>query len=82
MVVYSTTGTCAKQINFKIDGNILMDIDFIKGCPGSLVGIKELVKGLHIDDVIKKLKGITCGNKSTSCPDQLAIALEEYKQAK
>lgn len=79
MKTYSTKGVCAKEINFKIEDNRLIDIHFVNGCPGNLIGLTALVKGLHIDDVITKLKGIECGDKSTSCPDQLAIALEQYK---
>jgi len=79
MISYTTTGVCAKQINFKIKDEILKEIKFLSGCPGNLEGIEKLVEGLHIDEVIKRLKGIACGPKKTSCPDQLAKALEEYK---
>lgn len=80
MQTYKTKGTCASEIKFKIDNNILMDIEFVSGCPGNLIGIQSLVKGQPIDAVIDRLKGIPCGSKSTSCPDQLALALEEYKK--
>lgn len=79
MTSYTTKGVCAKEINFKIEDDIVQEINFLSGCPGNLTGIEKLVQGLHIDEVITRLKGITCGNKSTSCPDQLALALEGYK---
>ncbi len=79
MKVFSTSGVCAKEIKFKVEDNVITEIDFSNGCPGNLIGIKQLVTGLQVEDVIEKLKGIPCGNKSTSCPDQLATALIEYK---
>ncbi len=79
MISYNTTGVCSTQIDFKINNETVKDVKFFNGCPGNLEGIEKLVDGLHIDDVIKKLKGIACGSKKSSCPDQLARALEEYK---
>jgi len=79
MQSYKTNGTCSSEIKFKIINNNLTEIEFVSGCPGNLLGIQTLVKGQPIDAVIKRLKGIPCGSKKTSCPDQLAIALEEYK---
>lgn len=76
---YKTNGTCARQINFEVKDNKITEIEFVSGCPGNLIGIQSLVKGEDIDAVIKKLKGVPCGSKPTSCPDQLALALEEYK---
>lgn len=78
MISYKTNGTCAREIQFNVDNNIITDVDFVSGCPGSLIGIKQLVEGQNVHDVIKRLKGIPCGHKTTSCPDQLAIALEEH----
>lgn len=78
--IYKTNGTCAKEIHFEIEENIIKDVTFIRGCPGSLAGISQLAKGLHIDDVIDKFKSLPCGPRSTSCPDQLSIALEDYKE--
>lgn len=79
MKSYKTSGTCAREIKFEIEDNKITEIEFVSGCPGNLIGIQSLVKGQHIDDVIEKLKGVPCGSKTTSCPDQLALALEEYK---
>ena len=78
---YNTVGTCAQKIIIDIDENeIIKDVQFLGGCNGNLQGISSLVRGMNIDDAISKLKGIKCGMKSTSCPDQLAKALEAYKQ--
>ena len=79
MESYKTQGTCAREIKFDIEDNKVTNIDFVSGCPGNLLGIKALVEGQDMDDVITKFTGITCGSKSTSCPDQLAQALVDYK---
>lgn len=76
---YKTQGTCSRSIDIEIENGVVTDISFLGGCNGNLKGISELVKGLPIDQVINKLSGIKCGFKSTSCPDQLAKALIEYK---
>ncbi len=77
---YTPTGVCSKKMKFEIENNIIKNIDVIGGCHGNLQGIRALCIGESIDKVIEKLKGIKCGFKNTSCPDQLAIALEKYKQ--
>ncbi|EGT3616906.1 TIGR03905 family TSCPD domain-containing protein [Clostridium perfringens] len=76
---YKTTGVCAKEINFEIEDNKIKNVNFVNGCPGNLMGVSKLVEGMDIDEAISKLKGIDCRGKGTSCPDQLAKALEEYK---
>ena len=73
---YTTRGVCSRQINFEIENNIVKKVTFIGGCNGNLKGISSLVEGMQVNDVIKKLKGTDCGGKGTSCPDQLACALE------
>lgn len=79
MLTYSTRGTCSRQIIFEVADNKVHGVKFIGGCLGNLQGISKLVEGRDIDDVIATLKGIKCkGN--TSCPDQLATALMEYKR--
>ena len=79
-VQYETQGTCSKLIDVTVDeDNIIQQVFFLGGCSGNLQGICQLVKGQHVDDVIKKLKGIRCGAKPTSCPDQLCRALEQLK---
>ncbi|MFD3156092.1 TIGR03905 family TSCPD domain-containing protein [Haloimpatiens sp. FM7330] len=77
MYTYKTNGVCSRQINFDIVDGKLKNVSFIGGCDGNLKGICSLIDGLEVNDVIKKLEGIKCGSKSTSCPDQLAKALKE-----
>lgn len=80
MRTYSTKGTCSRQILFEVTDGKVHDVKFIGGCSGNLQGIAKLVNNKDIDEVISLLKGIKCrGN--TSCPDQLAQALTEYKEA-
>ena len=78
IVRYETKGVCSSFIEVKIENNIIKDIHFIGGCNGNLQGISALCKEMDINEVIKKLKGIRCANKLTSCPDQLANCLLEY----
>lgn len=80
MESFKTKGTCAREIKFEIENDRVVEIEFVSGCPGNLIGIQSLVKGLTIDKIIEKFDGITCGSKNTSCPDQLAIALKQYKK--
>jgi len=81
-IIYNTFGTCSKQIIIKLENDIIQDIEFIGGCHGNLQGIGQLAKGMKIEDIIEKLKGIRCGSKSTSCPDQLALGLQQYIEEK
>ncbi len=74
---YRTRGTCASQITFDLDDNIVSNVSFYGGCNGNLKGIAKLVDGMTVEEVIDKLSGITCGFKSTSCPDQLAQAIAQ-----
>lgn len=76
---YKTKGTCSRQITFDVEDGKLSNVQFQGGCNGNLKGICSLIEGQNIDDVISRLEGITCGSKSTSCPDQLARALKEAK---
>ncbi|WP_300379332.1 TIGR03905 family TSCPD domain-containing protein [Clostridium sp.] len=80
MFVYKTKGVCSTEIHIDAEKNIIKNVDFIRGCPGNLFGISSLVKGMSVNETIEKLKGIKCGTKDTSCPDQLSRALEEYKK--
>ena len=82
MFTYSTRGTCSRQILFDVDAeNKMHNVRFIGGCGGNLQGIAKLVEGKNIDEVATILTGIRCRN-NTSCPDQLAKAIAEYKAAK
>lgn len=78
-LTYYTKGTCSTQIDIVTNGDIIENVAFYGGCNGNLQGISILVKGMKIDEAIKKLEGITCGFKSTSCPDQLAKALKQLR---
>lgn len=73
---YKTQGTCSTAINFEVKDGIIESVQFVGGCNGNTQGISALVKGMTVEEAIKRLKGIKCGFKSTSCPDQLAKALE------
>ena len=78
---YKTKGTCSQKILFDIRDGKVHDVEFISGCHGNTQGVAALVEGMDVDEVISRLKGIRCGRKPTSCPDQLAIALESAKKA-
>ena len=78
--IYTPRGVCSMQMIFEIDGDVVKDLQIIGGCPGNTIGISALVKGRKVDEIIELLRGIQCGNKGTSCPDQVAIALQEYKE--
>ena len=83
-VQYETHGTCSRMIDVTADeNNVIQQVFFLGGCNGNLQGISQLVRGqkIDVDDVKQKLSGIRCGYKNTSCPDQLARALEQLKQA-
>lgn len=75
-MVFQTRGTCSSQVSFEIEEGRLKNVKFSRGCSGNLQGISALVEGMRIDEVIAKLKGIDCQGRGTSCPDQLALALE------
>ena len=76
---YKTHGTCSTEINFDVEDGKIHNLSFTGGCNGNLKGIASPVEGQDIEVVKEKLKGIKCGLKDTSCPDQLAKALEEIK---
>ena len=82
IIEYITTGTCCKQMRIEVDNDIVKNVEFLGGCQGNLQGIANLVVGMNIEEVRSKLKGIRCGAKATSCPDQLATCLEQYIQQK
>jgi len=77
---YVTHGTCSRGIHVELDGNIIKSVTFAGGCPGNTTGISRLVAGMDVDDVISRLRGTPCRGKTTSCPDQLAAALERAKK--
>lgn len=79
-MLYKTKGVCSQAINLEIDNNIIKSVEFIGGCSGNTQGVARLVEGMDVDEAIKRIEGIKCGPRSTSCPDQLAKALREAKQ--
>ena len=81
-MIYKTSGTCSSAINLEVEGDIIKSVSFTGGCNGNLQGISRLVEGMKVEDAISRLKGIRCGFKNTSCPDQLARALEPLEAAK
>ena len=75
---YQTRGVCSRSIDITIDNDIIVEVQYHGGCSGNTQGVAALVKGLTIAEAVERLGGIRCGFKSTSCPDQLAVALREY----
>ncbi len=75
-MTYKTTGTCSTQIDLDVEGGIIRNLRFTGGCNGNLQGISKLVEGMKAEEAIEKLRGIKCGAKDTSCPDQLSYAIE------
>jgi uncharacterized protein (TIGR03905 family) len=70
-------GTCSRKMIISYENGILIDFKVVGGCPGNLAGISRLIKGMPLSEISNKLRGTTCGPKSTSCPDQLSIAIDE-----
>jgi uncharacterized protein (TIGR03905 family) len=79
--IYRTNGTCSSQIEVELDGDVVKNVVFTGGCPGNLQAIPRLVEGMKVDEVVKRISGIQCGMKNTSCGDQLAKALREAYDA-
>lgn len=80
MYQYKTRGTCSSEIDVDLEGDTVKSVKIIGGCNGNGKGICALVEGMKTDEAIRRLKGIKCGFKSTSCPDQLAVALLQAKE--
>ena len=78
--VYNTTGTCTKQFGIEIENGRLVHLESAGGCPGNLIGMAALVQDMEIDEIIKRLEGISCAGRPTFCPDQLAQALKQIKE--
>lgn len=77
---FTPRGVCSREMIIELDRDIIKSVKIIGGCAGNTVGVSKLIEGMKIDEAIKRLKGIPCGLKTTSCPDQLSIALEEAKR--
>ncbi len=80
-MTYKTKGTCSTQIDLEVTDGIVRNVKFTNGCNGNLQGISKLVEGMKAEDAIAKLRGIKCGFKPTSCPDQLSYAIEQAMNA-
>lgn len=76
-IEFKTSGTCSRMVIVDVEDGVITDCSFVGGCSGNTQGVASLVKGMAVDEAIKRIKGIKCGMRSTSCPDQLALALEE-----
>ena len=76
MKTYTTQGTCSRAIEYEVNDGVLTACRFVGGCPGNTLGVSALVVGMRVEEAISRLEGIRCGAKSTSCPDQLALALK------
>lgn len=76
-IEYKTHGTCSRMINVELEDNVITSCKFVGGCAGNTQGVAALVVGMTAEDAIKRLGGIRCGFKNTSCPDQLARALKD-----
>ena len=74
---YEPEGVCSQEMIIEVDGDTIKKVTIQGGCDGNTVGVSRLIEGMKIQEAIKRLKGIQCGYKGTSCPDQLAIALEQ-----
>jgi uncharacterized protein (TIGR03905 family) len=77
---YITNEVCSRSITFEVVNGLVHNVEFVSGCPGNLQAIGRLVEGMAVEEAIKRLKGIACAGKTTSCPDQLALALEKYQE--
>ena len=76
---YRPRGVCSQEMDFEIEDGVLRNLRVLGGCSGNLQGIARLVEGMPVDEVIRRLEGVRCGFKPTSCPDQLAKALRQYQ---
>lgn len=77
---YKTRGVCSQEIQFEVMNDKVEHVQFVGGCSGNTQGVSRLVEGMAVDEAIRRLEGIHCGPRPTSCPDQLATALKQYKE--
>ena len=80
--IYRPQGVCSRLFEFDIDDGKIQKVQITGGCDGNLKGIAKLIQNMPVDEVINKLKGLTCGFKRTSCPDQISKALRQFKEEK
>lgn len=76
---YRPNGVCSRKIILEVEDNVVKNVEFVGGCPGNTLGISSLVRGMEVEEVERRLAGIMCGNKKTSCPNELAKFLKDYK---
>lgn len=79
-MTFQTQGVCSRQINFEVKDNKVENVEFVGGCAGNTQGVAALIQGMDIDEAISRIEGIDCRGRGTSCPDQLAKALKQYKE--
>ena len=79
-IEYTPRGVCSQKMNIQVEDGIIHSVEVLGGCSGNLQGISRLVEGMSVEEAIRRLDGIRCGWKKTSCPDQLAQALKQYKE--
>lgn len=79
---YTPRGVCSQRMEFELDGDRIVSLRVIGGCDGNLKGLSSLLAGMPVDEAIARLSGIRCGCKNTSCPDQIARALRQYRDAR
>lgn len=80
-ITYSPRGVCSRKMTVSEENGIITDVQIVGGCDGNLKGISKLIKGMKVEDAIERMSGIRCGMKSTSCPDQLSIALRQLSES-
>lgn len=76
--IYKPKGVCSQEMQFVMEGDMIRDVTIVGGCAGNLLGISKMLKDKNIHEVMETFQGVRCGNKPTSCPDQIAKALESY----
>lgn len=77
-ISYTPKGICAKKVDFDVEDGVVKNVVFVGGCDGNHKGLAALAEGMTPEEIVKRMKGITCGFRATSCPDQLTAALEKY----
>ena len=79
-ITYRPRGVCSRLMEIEVEDDKIASVNVVGGCDGNLKGIASLLRGMPVDEAIRRMEGIRCGGKATSCPDQLAIALSEYRK--
>lgn len=79
-MTYKTHGVCSREVNFEVVDGKLTNVNFVGGCSGNTQGVGRLIEGMEVEEAIRRLDGIHCGPRPTSCPDQLARALKQYQE--